>query len=539
VWTQKANYPQTVSTALGFSIGCLGYIGSGWTPYLSKEFWSYNPITNKWSRIADYPINNFLPSVALSIKDDGYVGLGMSYGPNKLSKEFWKYNVSKDTWIKMKDFGGIARNLVSGFEINGKGYVGLGWNEVTCLKDMWEYNPDSNQWKQIAQFPGKARSQATGFSINGKGYIFGGYTDDGATFLNDLWEYDPQKNQWTQKTSLPSDERMRTSAFVIDKKGYLGCGTNGPKRFNDIWQYDPITDSWIEVENLSNIGRQLAVAFSINNRGYVGTGSNIGVPYYNDFWEYRLSSDTGQCFQSPKANFIENIFCENDSVEFINNSNCSKSYIWNFDDGHNSNLKSPKHLFNIGGVSKEFNVKLVVLDSNGCSDSIIRSVKINANPNSDFNFQVNQNVVDFQATSIDVKSYKWIFGNGDTSTAKDVKYKYTQSGNYTVCLSVTDESNCTSKTCKDISATLGISNINNQINFSIFPNPNSGNFTIKMQQDNELITVEIFNQIGQIVSISQLNELSNNFNINLVNGVYSIRIKKGLNYYNCKMVVIN
>lgn len=534
-WTQKANYPDNVGSAVGFTIGSLGYLGSGWNPYATQDFWSYNPNSNQWSKIADFPVVNFLTPFAITINGEGYVGTGYDDKYNH-KKDFWKYNAKNNSWTKIKDFGGVGRSAVSGFEINGKGYIGLGWDGKNFLNDIWEYTPSSDSWKKIATFPGAARISSTGFSINGKGYICSGQVS-GWTYLNDLWEYDPQLDKWTQKASLPSDKRMRSCAFVIDKKCFFGTGVNDQKRFNDFWQYDPLTDKWTEVEELSKKGRQNAVAFALNNRGYVGTGGDVGSPYFNDFWEYRLASDTNQCNPMPKANFSVYDICETDSATFLNKSQDADTYLWKFGDGQISNNKSPKYFYSIGEVSKTFNVTLVVSVSNVCSDSITKALTVNANPGSDFSFTTNQNKVDFKAIQAGLTSYKWFFGNGDSLSNKDVAYIYPNSGKFTACLKVTNAANCFSKTCKTVSVTAGISNLIKPNDVKIYPNPNSGIFTLEKAETNGIFTIEIFNQIGQIIHKTELNEYLNTIDLNLASGIYLIRLTNGEYNLNQRVVV--
>jgi len=536
-WIQKANYPDSISNAVGFSIGSLSYLGLGWNKNASQAFWSYNPDSNQWSKVADFPVANFFEPVALTINGEGYIGTGYENG-STYRKDFWKYNPQNDTWTKLKDFASLERTQAVGFEINGKGYMGLGFNgnPNKYLNDIWEYTPSSDSWKRVANFPGVARMSSTGFSINGKGYICSG-SGTGYNYLNDLWEYDPQLDTWAQKASLPSDKRMRACAFVIDNKCFFGTGVNSQKSFNDFWQYDPLTDKWTEVDPLYNKGRQNAVAFAINNRGYVGTGLEIGIPFYNDFWEFSLASDTTQCNPRPQADFSVNDICETDSITFLNNSQDADTYLWKFGDGQFSNNNSPKYFYRIGGVSQTFNITLVASASNNCSDSITKAITVNANPSSDFSFTKNQNKVDFKAIQAGNTSYKWFFGNGDSSSNKDITYTYPNSGIFTACLKVMNAANCFSTTCKEISVTVSLSDVINQKKFKIYPNPSFGNFTIEKAETKEILTIEIFNQIGQIVSKTELNEYKETVELNLTNGVYLIRVTNGENSLNQRLIV--
>jgi len=238
-----------------------------------------------------------------------------------------------------------------------------------------------------------------------------------------------------------------------------------------------------------------------------------------------------------KASFDITDVCENDSAIFINKSSDANAFKWKFGDGNSSDKKSPNYMYQINGISRTFNVNLLAIVTQNCKDSITKQVTINANPNSDFNFFFNQNMVEFKATQSGNTDYKWHFGNGDSSSTKDVTYIYPKAGNYTACLKVTNAANCFSETCKDISVTVGISNFIKLNGFKIYPNPNSGSFTVENWETKEILTVEVINQIGQIVYKTQLNEYSKKYDINLANGIYFIKVSDGENFLNQRIVV--
>jgi hypothetical protein len=75
--------------------------------------------------------------------------------------------------------------------------------------------------------------------------------------------------------------------------------------------------------------------------------------------------------------------CEDDDAVFTNKSVVSAgnlNYSWKFGDKGTSTSQSPRHRYNIGGVSKTYNVTLVAVVPGGCSDSITKAVTVNANP---------------------------------------------------------------------------------------------------------------------------------------------------------------
>ena len=123
--------------AVGFSIGTLGYIGTGESG--GNCFWEYDPPTNSWTQKANFGGGGRAWAVGFSIGTQGYIGTGND-GFGDLYKDFWEYDPSSNTWTQKANFGGSARYEAVGFSIGTQGYIGTGYNG-NVLNDFWEYNP--------------------------------------------------------------------------------------------------------------------------------------------------------------------------------------------------------------------------------------------------------------------------------------------------------------------------------------------------------------------------------------------------------------
>ena len=84
----------------------------------------------------------------------------------------------------------------------------------------------------------------------------------------------------------------------------------------------------------------------------------------------------------PKADFYtpDSVVCirqqgDMKEVPFFNRSKDGVGYQWDFDDGGGSSDFQPKHLFGYG----DYDITLVVLDANGCTDTMIRRSYISVN----------------------------------------------------------------------------------------------------------------------------------------------------------------
>ncbi len=298
-WIKKANFGGIVRlSAVGFSIGSKGYIGTGYQSTLAtlkKDFWEYDPALNIWTQKADFGGTARFEAVGFSISGKGYIGTG---NDGSFTNDFWEYNPTTNAWTQKANFGGTSRYAATGFSIGGTGYIGTG-TDGNDRNDFWEYNPITNVWTQKVNFGGIGRSNAIGFSIGSKGYIGMGGQFIVPLANSDFWEFDPGASgslgTWSQKMSVPANAAIPAGAssavgFSIGNKGYIGTGYQNFINQNGFFEYDPIINSWQKKANFIGAARSEAVGFSIGSKGYIGTGAIGSGNYENDFWEYNTQA---------------------------------------------------------------------------------------------------------------------------------------------------------------------------------------------------------------------------------------------------------
>lgn len=178
----------------------------------------------------------------------------------------------------------------------------------------------------------------------------------------------------------------------------------------------------------------------------------------------------------PVANFTANTTfkCQPSlAVNFTDQSSNAVSWLWNFGDGSTSTAQNPSHTYNAYG---SFDVKLIVTNSSGCTDTLIKPAYIKIiRPTISFPslpvggcipFTINPTA---NISTLDaVTSYLWDFGNGVTSTSATPSYTYTIQGTYTVKLTITTSSGCTETYALGAAVTVGRVPV---INFKATPNP--------------------------------------------------------------------
>lgn len=235
--------------------------------------------------------------------------------------------------------------------------------------------------------------------------------------------------------------------------------------------------------------------------------------------------------------------CEDTFAFFKNKTQITSgtaTYKWFFGDGQVSTLANPDHKYDIGGISKTFNVKMTANITNGCSDSITKAVTVNAIPKPGFTYTTSGQTVNFVATETIASNYQWSFGDGGTTNTNKRTQSYTyskfQSGKYKACLTVSNIAGCSSDSCMDIIITGGISNLN-PIGIKLYPNPNSGSFTIEIPNLSTNANIQVFDYLGQLVYEIEAVELKSDVVAQLLEGLYIIKVTNGEMIYTQKILI--
>jgi len=148
--------------------------------------------------------------------------------------------------------------------------------------------------------------------------------------------------------------------------------------------------------------------------------------------------------------------------------NCStlnlSSYTWDFGDvssgsGNTSSLQSPLHCYKNGG---SYDVKLTIVDVNGCSSTITKKGYINVFPQPVADFTASPQpttvlnaTITFTDKSTGANTWSWQFGEGssgtnNTSSLQNPIHTYADSGTYNVKLVVFNSFGCKDSINKDI-----------------------------------------------------------------------------------------
>ncbi|MEM6270363.1 MAG: PKD domain-containing protein [Bacteroidota bacterium] len=208
------------------------------------------------------------------------------------------------------------------------------------------------------------------------------------------------------------------------------------------------------------------------------------------------------------------------------------NWLWDFGDGNTSIMQNPTHTYAAPG---SYTVCLTVTDTCG-TDSSCQSVTVACpQPSSAFSFTQNM----FDATFSDASTisgtvaYLWDFGDGNTSTMQNPTHTYAANGNYTACLTVTDDCGSDS-TCQNV--TVFVIAVDDPASFGtvrLYPNPSAGAFTLEGTRRFDLpLQIRVSDLLGKVVYEQQLPAGNSNFKqpVNLSStapGLYFVQLSAG------------
>lgn len=163
----------------------------------------------------------------------------------------------------------------------------------------------------------------------------------------------------------------------------------------------------------------------------------------------RLAVNVKAAFDSPDKG------CVPYNAQFTNTSLGGTDFSWDFGDGTSSTMVSPSHLYTNTGT---YTVKLTAIDTSTCNKTDVYSVNIivYSIPKAGFSFspipaEQNKPAI-FSNFSSGAITYKWNFGDGDTSTLSNPSHQFGATGTYNVCLQATNVAGCSDTFCLDVQA---------------------------------------------------------------------------------------
>ncbi len=153
--------------------------------------------------------------------------------------------------------------------------------------------------------------------------------------------------------------------------------------------------------------------------------------------------------------------CSGSTVNFSGNVSYNPGYIsWNFGNGDTASSLQTSHTYDTPG---KYTIYLVTSRSagGGCdgTDSATYVLTVAAPPTADFSFVIEDTCTDNKVTFSDlsstsvgiINSWKWYFGDGDSSTVQNPQHHYATTSTFNARLIVKSSNGCTAEITKPVS----------------------------------------------------------------------------------------
>jgi PKD repeat protein len=268
---------------------------------------------------------------------------------------------------------------------------------------------------------------------------------------------------------------------------------------------------------------------------------------------------TNPCGSASFTQTVEVVFPPVASFIYVSASGCaplavqykstssdnSETLAWSFPGGSpaTSTLPNPNVVYNAPGV---YSASLTASNSAGENKSSqVDIVTVGSAPSVGFGVILDTNAAAIQCTnySIDATSYIWDFGDGTTASEANPTHVYAALGNYTVALTAMNACGETTGTQQVQISVTGTQDLAQNEVFTVFPNPNTGNFWVKMPENlHAAVQFMLYNELGQKVQQVQLpanahDRLYYFEDLDLAAGFYLLEINSGANVLQFKVMV--
>lgn len=374
-----------------------------------------------------------------------------------------------------------------------------------------------------------------------------------SSLANDLVDVD-----WTTPTAVSVNDGLSTDIDIFNINTEIsGNWTSSTDQHSDIDYYEYAigsTQGGIDIVSWTNNGATTSfthsgLSLTYNTTYYVSVRTTNGAGLTST-----ATNSDGQLLENPTqppvAGFSPSntTICEGDSIQLINSSQNSTSFLWSVTGGiiTDNTANNPYVSFSNSG---NYNVTLVATGPGG-TDQSSQNISITvldgptaiASPSNDTVYLPNA-IVSFSNNSINATDYTWDFGDGNLSTDANPWNDFGSTGQYEVML-IAMSTGCTNDT-----AYYDITVLDNSANLTeidldqvkVFPNPIHNNITLSgLSVLGANISIRLFDMSGRLVFNTELDSPSNDFNIpnleHLSNGIYQLNIQFDRGELNYKVI---
>jgi len=207
----------------------------------------------------------------------------------------------------------------------------------------------------------------------------------------------------------------------------------------------------------------------------------------------------------PITKFQANNTCFGEKVRFSNETDSSEgtitSYYWDFGDGNNSNIKTPRYTFTSG---KKHQISLIATNKFNCIDTLTKTINL-FEPIAKIDFSKKQyclgeniGILNKSSSDTTIKEYNWLYANKEISKEKTPQFTADKVGNHSINLEIMDDAGC--KDTINLPNTIGVGDTIAPLPPLIYRasvlNDNSIDITFKKDSIVDFFKYELFREIG-------------------------------------------
>lgn len=145
----RAPLPEKPGILATFSLGETGYVINQ-VPGRQPHVFAYDSQKDTWTRKADFPGAQRSRGVGFSVKGKGYFGLGTANSQQGL-RDIWQYDPNTNKWQYVTDYPGQGNRYLMVWSGPNRAYLGWGYESQTVVgsagyrqvgcTDLWEFVP--------------------------------------------------------------------------------------------------------------------------------------------------------------------------------------------------------------------------------------------------------------------------------------------------------------------------------------------------------------------------------------------------------------
>lgn len=240
---------------------------------IKGDFWQYDPQRDSWTKLKQPPLKARTGAVAIATDSLIYIGLGFNghaYNEASYLRDWWQYNPSTEEWKQLQDYPTRETAAPSVFLHEDNIYVAFGSYDISTNK-LFRYSITKNTWSEVHAGLCAKLVETVATSINGRSFAG----------TNRYWyELNHTTSQWERRGDYKKDGNWLSST-LLQHNNYIyilgGREWTDTASKSGIIRYNIHTDSWDFIGHLpKDAGKENAIGFTINGIAYYGLGEEMG-----------------------------------------------------------------------------------------------------------------------------------------------------------------------------------------------------------------------------------------------------------------------